>query len=586
MVKRFIVSLIVLFALSLSAREITERGSFKLYLNGVFKGQEKYKVMVDAKKDTYEIMSDLRYKYPYPQSKRGYVDLSVYPHYHAVLSTGEYLNYEYRSKAEDFSKTDLVETEKSATELIDQEYRVIRLFNSENQRTDDIMQDRIDLGVNAGYLYPAGKVLRFSQTRLSHTKKKDESLPDNLIILEPYGFCLYRLLADKLKGEGPVWPFTLAVPQLMRLKPATVEYMGTVGVYVSESSFILKHYNVLIEGRIYSSFWLDREGTVVQVSVPNEGVVAVRSEYEVKPFEKEEAKTAKEKMEIEGSNFSEKPVTVQCGNGAIGATMTFPEGEGPFPAVLMVQDFAPVDRDGNSSGGRKASPWKQLAFAFAGKGAASLRFDSRGVSESSGDPSLLTLAGRTTEIKALLSHLRNEPKVDKKRIFVFSQGLGGWSVLKALKEEQVSGVIFSAFPMKPILRVWKEQVSMEQNLENQKTAYGELETLEQDIKKGDATWGTFRGSKPYIPVIKELSLFEPPAELKALSVSALFVYPDKDNVILPFHGEILDKESAGKLKPVYLKGLGHSLTDVDENGNRKAIVNKAALAVVFDFILK
>ena len=133
-------------------REITEQGSFDLYLNGVKKGEEKYKIFVNKKKDMYELTSELRFQYPYPQSKMGYVDLRVYPDYYAVASTGEFLRYEYRSKVEDFSKTDLVETENSATELIDQDWRITTVFNQEAQRTDDILNDRIDLGVNAGYL--------------------------------------------------------------------------------------------------------------------------------------------------------------------------------------------------------------------------------------------------------------------------------------------------------------------------------------------------------------------------------------------------------------------------------------------------
>lgn len=590
MIRRFFWFVAFIFSISSFAgnREIIEKGTFELYLNGVKKGQETYKVIIDKKKDLYQLTSELRFQYPYLQSKRGYVDLKVYPYYDAILSTGEFLRYEYRSKVEDFSKTDLVETEQSATELIDQDMRMINVFDREQQRTDDIMNDRIDLGVNAGDCYPAGKVLRFSQTRISNTRKKDEKLPEDLILLEPYGFCLYNLLAQKIKGEGPKWEFTLAVPQLMRLKPCVVEYEGTLKTYVAGTNYILKHFNVLINDKIYTSFWVDRENNVVLISHPTEGVQAVRINYEIKPFEKEEVKVVKESIEIKGGNFSEKEVHIESSAGTIGATFTIPEGDGPFPAVLLVQDFQPVDRDGNSPSdrGRKASPFKQLAFAFSEKGIATLRFDSRGVSESSGDPSLLTLDGRKNEIKALLKFLRETEKVDNKRIYIFAQGLGGWSTLKAITDENVKGVIFSAFPMKEILRIWREQVSIMQNLEARQEAYRELDALSLDIQKKDAMWSTFRNSKIYIPVLKELSLFSPQEEIKKLSVSSLFVYPDKDTVILPFHGEILEKESGGKFKPVYLQGVGHSLTDVDNEGYEKALLNKSVLSPVVDFILK
>lgn len=569
-------------------REIVEKGTFDLYLNGVKKGQETYKIAVNKKKDTYELYSELRFQYPYPQSKRGYVDLKVYPYYDAVWSTGEFLHYEYRSKVEDFSKTDLVETEQSATELIDQDMRMINVFDREQQRTDDIMNDRIDLGVNAGYCYPAGKVLRFSQTRLSAEKKKDEKLPDNLIILEPYGFGLYILLSDKLKGEGPKWEFNLAVPQLMRLKPCVIEYEGTLKTYVAGSNFILKHFNILINDKIYTSFWLDKDNTVVLVSVPTEGVTAVRTNYQIKPFEKEEVKTTKESIQLTAGNFTEKEVHIEYSKGTIGATLTLPEGNPPFPAVLLVQDFQSVDRDGNSpyEQGRKVGPFKQLAFALSEKGIATLRFDSRGISESSSDPSLLTLEGRKNEIKSLLKFLKENEIIDKNRIFILSQGLGGWSTLKAVSDENIKGIVFIAFPMKEILRIWKEQISIMQNLEAQQEAYRELDALSLDLQKKDVEWATFQGSKIYLPVLRELSLFSPTDEIKKFSKSALFLYPDRDTIILPFHGEKLEKESGGKFKPLYLKGLGHSLTDVDDEGGQKALVNKKALSPIYEFVLK
>lgn len=583
-----ILSTILLYSTWARSREIVEKGSFELYLDGVKKGQENYKIAVDKKKDTFELYSELRFQYPYPQSKRGYVDLKVYPYYDAVFSTGEFLRYEYRSKVEDFSKTDLVETEQSATELIDQDMRIINVFDREQQRTDDIMNDRIDLGVNAGYCYPAGKVLRFSQTRLSSDKKKDEKLPDNLILLEPYGFCLYNLLVKRLTGEGPKWEFNLAVPQLMRLKPCVIEYEGTLKTYVGGTNYILKHYNILINNRIYTSFWVDKENSVVLVSVPTEGVTAIRTNYEIKPFEKEEVVVSKDSVEISEGNFTEKEVHIEYSSRTLGATLTIPEGVGPFPALLLVQDFQPVDRDGNLiyEQGKKTSPLRQLAVALSEKGIATLRFDSRGISHSTDDLSLFTLEERINEIKSLLKFLKEKDKIEKTKVFVLAIGFGGWSTLRAVTEENVKGIIFVSFPMKEILRVWKEQVSIMQNLEAQQEAYTEIDALNLDLQKKDIEWAPFRGSKIYIPVLRELSLFNPSSEIAKFSKNAIFLYPDKDTVILPFHGEILEKESKGRFKPIYLQGLGHSLTDVDEDGVQKALVNKKALTPVYDFILK
>ena len=51
-----ILSTILLYSTWARSREIVEKGSFELYLDGVKKGQENYKIAVDKKKDTFEFI--------------------------------------------------------------------------------------------------------------------------------------------------------------------------------------------------------------------------------------------------------------------------------------------------------------------------------------------------------------------------------------------------------------------------------------------------------------------------------------------------------------------------------------------------
>ncbi len=386
---------------------------------------------------------------------------------------------------------------------------------------------------------------------------------------------------------GPRWEFAVAIPQFMRLRPGAVEYEGAVSTFVEGENYILKHYNVLIEERLYTSFWVDSEGVIVQVSVPTEGVVAVRQEYRPKPFEKEDARAHKDTIELKGVVFEEKQVRVESPAGIIGATLTLPKGEGPFPAVLLVQDFQPVDRDGNppAENIRKANPWKQLAFAFAEKGIATLRYDSRGVGESAGDPAMLTLGGRVSEVRALAALFRNESKVDKARIFFLGQGLGSWTAARAAVRKS---------PPEP--SSWPSDEARPQDLEGA--------GLDDAEPRGTAgcllrTGGPRVGSPERGEGVGELQGFEAlhPRDKgterprsrhggQEPQVPSFFAYPDKDNTILPFHGEILLKESGGSFKPAYLKGVGHALTGVDEKGNQNALIEKGVLGPLFDFILR
>lgn len=583
--RKLILFLIIFYSLNLSAKEIIEKGSFDLYLNGVKKGSEHYKIMVDKKKDIFELFSELRFQYPYIPSKRGYVDLQVFPDYIATLSTKEFIKYEYRTKVEDYSKTDIVEAENSAKEIIDQDWRITTVFNQEQQRTDDIMNDRIDLGVNAGECYPAGEVLRFKQTRISTDKKKDEKLPENLIILEPYGFALYELLVERLKGEGPRWEFTLAVPQFMRLKPAVIQLEGAIKSYVVGKEFILKHYNVLIDEKVYTSFWLDKNNKVVMVSVPTEGVMAIRSNYQIVPFEKEEIRISKEVIELKKGNFKEEEININFNGVLINGAITIPEKEGTFKALILVQDMDELDKDGNPKDSNlKFSLLKQLAYYFSENNIITLRFDSQGLAAELEGQKVFDVNERVAIISNFLKRLKENEKVNLEEIYFLGFGFGGYPILKISEKENIKGIIFIGFPMKDITRVWKEQISLIQELEVQQNQYLEIDSLISELKKKEAEFAIFRNRRVFLPVIRDLSTFDFLSYLKKLENRVLFVYPEKDNVILPFHGEILEKETEKRFKVKYLKNTGHFLNEVDEKGSQKGFLNKSSLTDILNFI--
>src|SRR3954463_8587987 len=69
--------------------------------------------------------------------------------------------------------------------------------------------------------------------------------------------------------------------------------------------------------------------------------------------------------------------------GHLAGTLLLPEGEGPWPGVLLVAGAGPTDRDGNNP--LLPAPidnLKRLAQALAAHGIASLRYDKRGLGAS------------------------------------------------------------------------------------------------------------------------------------------------------------------------------------------------------------
>jgi uncharacterized protein len=81
--------------------------------------------------------------------------------------------------------------------------------------------------------------------------------------------------------------------------------------------------------------------------------------------------------------WKDEPVSIDTKNGKIIGTLVVPASEGPFPAILIVTDMGPTDRDGNSMFSKtRLSTLRQLSESLASQGIASLRYDRRGIGES------------------------------------------------------------------------------------------------------------------------------------------------------------------------------------------------------------
>lgn len=109
-------------------------------------------------------------------------------------------------------------------------------------------------------------------------------------------------------------------------------------------------------------------------------------------------------------------------NLRLGGMLTVPAGPGPFPAVVLVSDAGPQDRDATTGEYR---PMGTLADYLTRRGIAVLRFDDRGIGASSGDFNITPPSELVTDVQAGLNYLRTRPEIDGTRIGVIGHGQGG-----------------------------------------------------------------------------------------------------------------------------------------------------------------
>jgi alpha-beta hydrolase superfamily lysophospholipase len=138
---------------------------------------------------------------------------------------------------------------------------------------------------------------------------------------------------------------------------------------------------------------------------------------------------------------------------ASGAYTYEPPPPPPLPAALLLGDFGPQDRDGNSVGPGDDQLYflAVLASRLGEAGIATLRCDDRGTGESAGKSKGVTVETEARDALAALTALRAEPAVDPARVAVIGHGEGAIvAPMLAAKTRLVRGLALLAPPGRPL----------------------------------------------------------------------------------------------------------------------------------------
>jgi uncharacterized protein len=139
----------------------------------------------------------------------------------------------------------------------------------------------------------------------------------------------------------------------------------------------------------------------------------------------------------------------------LGATLTIPNGKGPFPAVILITGSGQQDRDETIMGHK---PFAVIANQLTKQGFIVMRVDDRGAGKSKGDLKKATSADFAKDVETSLNFLLKRKEVDIKKVGLIGHSEGGMiAPMVAVKRKEISFIVLLAGPAYAISDLMADQ---------------------------------------------------------------------------------------------------------------------------------
>lgn len=247
--------------------------------------------------------------------------------------------------------------------------------------------------------------------------------------------------------------------------------------------------------------------------------------------------------------LTEQNYIFKAGQTDLAGTLVRPVGNGPHPAVIIVQ--------GRGYGKR----WGQYREArrLAEHGLAAFIFDGRGRGESGGSRETATAEDRFADVEAALTLLQNNDHIDKKQIGLWGISAGGWvSSIVAKRTATAAFLILDVGPAESLaeqqghvveykMRWFAEQPFTENDYRAafnyqkmlvelcwQNATWQEIEPLVADARQ--QAWGGYVDlpediNNSELDYFRRRKGFDPTGALRTLKIPVLAIYGGRDFVV-------------------------------------------------------
>lgn len=345
-------------------------------------------------------------------------------------------------------------------------------------------------------------------------------------------------------------PFLPPVRRYVTFTSIRDEYLKIDGRKIKAENLILK-----IKNYPQCSVWVaksDRKLLMIELPAINGRIT--RS-FRKKPMEVKEPLKAAGKLRTKEVTFSNN--TVQ-----LAGTMTMPEPDGRYPAILLLPGKGPYKRD-------YAGFYEHIANYFAKNGFCALRFDKRGTGKSSGDAKWPTADDAAGDAVSALQFLANQPEVESKNISVLTHGEGASIAARAYNvNKNIRSLVFMAPILYSITDYDKQRALL--NAPAEKSGWNEsyrslvlqasIDTISR-ARNSKLNWAYILGKRCYMGEMKNALDRDPLDPIRKISVPVLTVQgrDDAETILETAAGIDNALKSAGNTNSsiLYYGYLGH-----------------------------
>ncbi|MGB5553477.1 MAG: alpha/beta fold hydrolase, partial [Flavobacteriaceae bacterium] len=128
----------------------------------------------------------------------------------------------------------------------------------------------------------------------------------------------------------------------------------------------------------------------------------------------------------------------------LAGTLTLPKKEGTFPVVILITGSGPQDRNEEIAGHK---PFLVIADHLTKNGIGVLRYDERGVGESTGTFETATSADFAADVHSAITYLKTRTEIDPKKIGLIGHSEGGLiAPMVASESKDVDFIVLLAGP--------------------------------------------------------------------------------------------------------------------------------------------